>query len=172
MPSSPKNVRAVVFDVDGVLTRGDIIYGPDGEWKIFDVQDGHGFTLAKKMGLKTALLTARKSAAVRQRAKDLRVDAFIEGSKNKAEGLRKILAKLRVKPAAACYVGDDLVDLPAMAVAGFPVAVANAVPEVKSRAALVTKRSGGAGAARELIEHILKAQGLWKRAVAAGWEPG
>jgi YrbI family 3-deoxy-D-manno-octulosonate 8-phosphate phosphatase len=164
-------VRLIVFDVDGVLTRGDLIYGPDGEWKVFNVHDGHGFVMARRMGLKTALLTARTSAAVRRRAKQLRVDAFLEGARGKAKGLRAILQKLKVRAEETCYIGDDLLDLPAMEMVGFPAAVAGAADDVRTAAAFVTRRAGGEGAARELIEHILRAHGLWKKAVAAGREP-
>ncbi len=162
--SRAARVQVVIFDVDGVLTRGDIIYGPDGEWKVFNVQDGHGFTLARRAGLRTAILTARKSKAVAQRAADLSVDVLIQGAHNKAEGLTEILQRLELSAASACYVGDDLVDLPALRLVGLPVAVANAVPEVKARAAWITRGRGGEGAAREVIEHILKSRGLWKKA--------
>lgn len=165
MPSFPEEqaarVLAIVFDVDGVLTGGGLVYGPEGELKVFDVQDGHGFHLARAGGLKLALLSGRAGPALRRRAEDLRVDALVEGVAQKGAALRELMAKLRVKPAEVCYVGDDLVDLPAMREAGFPVAVANAVDEVKDGAAWVTSRRGGEGAAREVIEQILKAKGLW-----------
>ena len=165
MESSPEQlaarVQAIVFDVDGVMTRGDLIYGPEGELKIFDVQDGHGFHLAREAGLKLALLSGRSGAALRRRADDLNVDALLDGVVQKGEALRDLMGRLRVKASEVCYVGDDLVDLPAMREAGFPVAVANAVAEVKERAAWVTERRGGDGAVREVIEFVLKARGLW-----------
>ena len=164
MPSFPEElaarVQAMVFDVDGVLTGGGLVYGADGELKVFDVQDGHGFHLARAAGLKVALLSGRSGAALRRRAEDLRVDALVEGAVRKGEALRELMAKLRVKPTEVCYVGDDLVDLPALREAGFPVAVANAVPDVQERVAWVTGRRGGEGAAREIIELVLKAKGL------------
>lgn len=159
-------IRAIVFDVDGVLTRGEIIYGPGGEWKVFDVQDGHGFSLARRAGLKLALLSGRASKALRSRAADLKVDALVEGSADKARGLAAILKKLGIPGEAACYVGDDLVDLSPMRAVGLAVAVANAVPETRRAAAWVTRRRGGEGAAREVIERILKAKGLWKKILA------
>jgi len=158
-------IEAIVFDVDGVLTGGEIIHSPDGEWKIFDVQDGQGFAMARLAGLKTALLTGRRSAAVRRRAAELKVDVLVDGSRDKGVALDAILVKLGVAPAKACYVGDDLPDLPALRSAGLPVAVANAVPEVRAAAAWVTKACGGKGAAREVIEGILKAKGAWKALV-------
>jgi 3-deoxy-D-manno-octulosonate 8-phosphate phosphatase (KDO 8-P phosphatase) len=155
-------VEVLVFDVDGVLTRGEIIYaGADAELKVFNVQDGHGFTLARKAGLRLALITGRTSVAVQRRASELQVDLLLEGQTDKGSALRELMAKLRVKPGQVCYVGDDLVDLPAMALAGFSVAVANAVEEVKAAAHVETERRGGEGAAREVIEYVLKAKGLW-----------
>ena len=160
-------IEAIVFDVDGVLTRGDIVYDSNGaELKFFNVQDGHGFLLAHRGGLKTGILTARASAPVRRRAKELNVTAFLEGKTDKGAGLRELAKRMRVKPSAICYVGDDLVDLPAMAQAGLPVAVANAVQDVKDRAAWVTRSRGGEGAAREVIDQVLKAKGLWKSVIS------
>ena len=166
LKSKAAAIEAIVFDVDGVLTRGDIVYSSDGsELKFFNVQDGHGFLLAHRGGLKTGILTARASETVRRRAKELAVTGFIEGKTDKGAGLRELAKRLRVKLSAVCYVGDDLVDLPAMRQAGLPVAVANAVKEVKDHAAWVTRAGGGEGAAREVIEMILKAKGLWKSAI-------
>ena len=154
-------VEALVFDVDGVLTRGDIIYASEGEWKTFNVQDGMGFELARMAGLKLALFSGRASTAVRRRARELHVHALVEGVKDKGAAFGELLEKLGVPAACVCYVGDDLVDIPAMAVAGFPVAVANAADDVRKVAAWVTKKRGGDGAAREVIEYVLKAKGLW-----------
>ena len=158
-------VEAIVFDVDGVMTRGDIIYGSEGEWKTFNAQDGMGFDVARAAGLKLAMFSGRASAAVRRRARELHVHALAEGVKDKGAAIGELLGKLGVKPEQVCYVGDDLVDLPAMAVAGFPVAVANAVEEVRKAAAWVTGKRGGEGAAREVIEFVLKAKGLWPKVV-------
>ena len=155
-------VEAIVTDVDGVLTRGDIIFGPTGEWKIFNVQDGHGFSMARKAGLKLALLTGRSSDAVRLRASELQVNGMLEGVEDKAAGVVALLEKLSVEPGNACYIGDDLVDIPAMKKTGFPVAVANAVEEVRQEAAWVTTRRGGDGAFREVVEFVLKSKGVWK----------
>ncbi len=155
-------VEAIVTDVDGVLTRGDIIFGPGGEWKVFNVQDGHGFSIARKAGLKLALLTGRSSEAVRRRAGELQVNGMLEGVEDKGAGVIALLEKLSVAPENACYIGDDLVDIPAMKKTGFPVAVVNAVAEVKQEAAWVTTRSGGDGAFREVVEFVLKSKGLWK----------
>ncbi len=155
-------VEVIVFDVDGVLTSGQIVYGGDeDELKVFDVQDGLGFTLARRAGLRLGIITGRVSEAVQRRATELQVAALMEGQSRKGLALHELMTKLRVKAGQVCYVGDDVVDLPAMNRAGFAVAVANAVAEVKEAAHLVTERKGGEGAAREVIEYILRAKGLW-----------
>ncbi len=161
------SVEALVFDVDGVLTAGQIIYpGADGEVKIFDAQDGHGIHLARKAGLRVGFLTGRISEATRRRAVELKVDSLTEGPAPKGSGLRAMLAGWGIDPSRVAYVGDDLVDLPALRLVGLPVAVANAAPEVKAVAAYVTVRPGGAGAAREVVELVLKARGAWDALVA------
>lgn len=160
-------VEAIVFDVDGVLTRGDLVYGADGEWKIFDVQDGHGFVLARQAGLKIGLISGRSGEALRRRAQDLKVDALREGVTRKGAAFLELCRQWRVQPHAVCFVGDDLIDLPALREAGFPVAVPNAVREVLDRVAWVTPRRGGEGAARDTIEFILKAKGKWPAIVHA-----
>ncbi|MCB1070878.1 MAG: HAD-IIIA family hydrolase [Verrucomicrobia bacterium] len=154
-------IEALVLDVDGVLTDGGIIYGPGGEWKVFDVQDGHGLAMAKKTGLKVAFLTGRTSAAVQRRAEELKVDVLLEGIVDKGIAFRELSERLGVEPGKICYVGDDLVDLPPLKEAGLAVAVANAVPEVKAAADWVTGRGGGHGAVREVVEALLKARGVW-----------
>lgn len=158
-------VKCIVFDVDGVMTDGMVHLGSAGEFKSFNIQDGHGIVVARKMGLKIAFLTGRASEATRIRARELQIDDLHENRSGKGPALREVMAKLHVKPTETCYVGDDLVDLPAMRQVGFPVAVANAVTEVKFHAAWVTTRRGGDGAAREVIEAILKAQERWAFAV-------
>jgi 3-deoxy-D-manno-octulosonate 8-phosphate phosphatase (KDO 8-P phosphatase) len=163
----PADIRALVCDVDGVLTRGDLIYGPDGgEWKVFNVQDGHGLVLARAAGLRVAWLTARRSPIVRRRARELKIDLLLEGRRDKAAGLARIAQKLGVPASAICYVGDDLLDLGALRAAGLPVAVANAVTEVKAAAAWTTRRRGGEGAVREVVERLLRAAGTWDDLVA------
>lgn len=151
----------VVFDADGVLTRGDIVYGPDGEWKMFNVQDGHGFDIARRFGLKTAIVSGRASEALHRRAAELHVVALEQGVKDKGAAVRGLAKKLGLELEQVCYVGDDLPDLAVMKLVGFPVAVANAVDEVKKAALWATQRRGGEGAAREVIEHVLKAKGVW-----------
>lgn len=159
-------VKCIVFDVDGVLTDCRVHIGSAGEFKSFNIQDGMGIVIARKMGIKIAFLTGRASESTRVRATELGIDELRE-SRNVSKGvaLREVLAKMHMKPEETCYVGDDLGDLPAMRLAGFPVAVANAVEEVKFHAAWTTSRKGGDGAAREVVETILKMQERWAYAV-------
>ncbi|HMP73680.1 MAG TPA: HAD-IIIA family hydrolase [Kiritimatiellia bacterium] len=154
-------IEALVLDVDGVLTDGGLIYGPEGEWKRFDVQDGHGISMARKAGIKVGILTGRTSAAATRRAAELGVEAMMDGVRDKGKGLTELAGRLGVEPSTICFVGDDLVDLPAMRRCGVAVAVANAVPEVKAQAAAVTTRSGGCGAVREVVEWLLRGKGVW-----------
>jgi 3-deoxy-D-manno-octulosonate 8-phosphate phosphatase (KDO 8-P phosphatase) len=154
-------VRAIIFDVDGVLTDGRLIYDAKGESKNFHARDGHGIVMARLAGLRTAILTGRTSEVVRRRAAELKIDALREGVIRKGEALPELLAALEVRADEVCYVGDDLVDLAVMQQVIFPVAVADAVEEVRAAAAWVTNAGGGQGAARELVEFILKSAGLW-----------
>lgn len=154
-------VEVIIFDVDGVLTDGSVIYGPDGEWKVFNVRDGAAFKVAKRHGLRIGLLTGRESRAVTRRSIELGVDLLEQGAARKGPALAKMIQKFGVRPEHVCYVGDDLVDIPALRRVGVPVAVADAVKEVKDHALWVTMHKGGEGAAREVIDAILKVKGLW-----------
>lgn len=161
-----KEVELLVMDVDGVLTDGQIVWIPlpDGSFvepKGFDVTDGGGIVMCRKAGIRTAIVSNRKSPAIRHRAEELLIDYVYLGIKDKRDALKDLLGKTGVVPEHVCYVGDDLVDIGVMGRVGFPVAVANAHPEVKSRAAYVTRASGGRGAIREVVELIVKAQGKW-----------
>ena len=141
-------VKAIILDVDGILTDGGLIYGPDGEFKVFNVRDGHGIVMARMAGLRIALLTGRKSEVVRRRAAELKVDALREGVTRKGEALYELLKELDVKSSHVCYAGDDLVDLPVMNEVGFPVTVADAAEEVKKAAVWISQAGGGRGAVR------------------------
>lgn len=161
-----KRVKLVLLDVDGVLTDGRIIYNSRGDdYKFFDVHDGMGVHLLTKEGIPVILVTAKSSKAITPRARDMGVDAVYGNVSPKSSVFSEILKKYRLKPHNVCFVGDDLVDLCLMRLVGFPVAVSNAVPEVKERACYVTSRAGGRGAVREVAELILRAQARWKRIV-------
>ena len=164
-----KDIQILLMDVDGVLTDGKVWFVPDGELvevKAFHVLDGFGIVLAHRAGLKTGIVSARSSPGVQKRAEELSIDFIHLGARDKKTVLDEIVQKSGVEAARICFIGDDVVDLPAMTRVGFSVAVSNAAPEVRSRAAYVTDASGGNGAVREVIELILKAQGKWDGAIA------
>lgn len=157
-----KKIRLVIFDVDGVLTDGRIIYNDEGqETKVFDVRDGHGIKLLARAGIESAILTARESKTVEHRAANLGIELVFQGMKDKVAGLEEILKIRPFKLDEIAYVGDDIIDLPALKRAGLAVTVSDAVDEVKERADYITSRPGGRGAARELAELLLKAQSKW-----------
>jgi len=160
-------VRLLVLDCDGVLTDGRLYYGAQGEaCKSFDARDGLGLVLARAGGLLLALLTGRDSPAAARRAADLRFHAVKLGRFDKQRALREILDELGVDPADTLYVGDDLIDVPALAVVGAPVAVPGAPADVRARCLYVTAAPGGAGAVREVCERVLGLQGRFGPALA------
>ena len=150
------------MDVDGVLTDGRMIFGDRGvQMKEFDVRDGFGIVLARKTGLKTAFLTAEKSRAVSLRAKKLQVDWAAQGLRDKAGAFDDCLRRFRLKAEQACYIGDDLIDLPVLLRVGLSATVADGHPELKRRVHYVSPLPGGRGAVRDVIELILRAQNRW-----------
>lgn len=168
-PHSPDAaaIRAVILDVDGVLTDGRIGYGggsPD-EIKFFDVKDGHGIKLLLRAGLQVGILSGRVSKANATRAAELGLSFLVEGAKDKLAAFSALLAERKLEPAECLYVGDDLIDLPVMRRCGIAVAVADAVPEVKAEAAWITAAPGGRGAVREVADRLLKAQLKWNALV-------
>jgi 3-deoxy-D-manno-octulosonate 8-phosphate phosphatase (KDO 8-P phosphatase) len=163
MESTLAPISLLVLDVDGVLTDGTIRLHADGtESKRFHLKDGHGIKLWRRAGHEIALLSGRASPATRQRAHQLQIEHVYEDCHVKLPVLKELLTKLQRSPAQAAYVGDDLLDLPAVQYVGLGVAVADAVAELKARADYVTQEQGGCGAVREVIEYILKAQGRWQ----------
>jgi 3-deoxy-D-manno-octulosonate 8-phosphate phosphatase (KDO 8-P phosphatase) len=135
------------------------------EAKGFHAHDGTAISLARLAGIKTGIITKRISETVALRARDLKIDHIHQGIQDKASVLAQILARDEITSAEAAFVGDDVIDLPAMRKCGLAVAVKNARPEVKAEAHWVTPHAGGDGAARDAVEYILKAQGKWKKAV-------
>jgi 3-deoxy-D-manno-octulosonate 8-phosphate phosphatase (KDO 8-P phosphatase) len=153
-------IKLVVFDVDGTLTDGRLLYGEDGhELKAFNVQDGHGLKRLMAHGVDVAFVSARISHVVALRAEELDIDHVYQGQFDKRACLNDLLHGAHLPPEHAAFVGDDLTDLAPMRVAGFAVAVANAHPWVIERAHWCTTLKGGRGAARELCDLILLAQG-------------
>ncbi len=156
------NIKLVIVDNDGVMTDGRIIYGDYGdELKFFDVQDGFGITLLKRAGIKIVMISGKKSRINKRRAKELQFDEIFQNAFDKLKVYEKMLKKYKLAAGEVCYVGDDLIDIPPMKRVGLAVAVHNAVPDVKSIAHVVTERSGGRGAVREVVDLILKSQGKW-----------
>jgi len=163
-------VRLLLMDVDGVLADGRIYLQslPDGaaiEMKVFHSQDGAGLKLARLAGLRTGLITGRESAAVTRRAQEVGLEFIYQDRAEKLPAYEEIVRRAGLSGEEVAYVGDDLPDLPVLARVGLAIAVSNAVPEVKKAAHYVTSRSGGAGAVREVIELVLKAQGKWDQAI-------
>ena len=166
-PPRAAGIRLAVFDVDGVLTDGGLVLGPEGEeYKVFHVRDGLGLVMLREAGLKVAVISARSAPVVAERMAALGIEHVAQGRDDKRVALLELADRLGVKPAEIAYVGDDLVDLPAMAVAGLPIAVADAHPKVLESAKWVTRRTGGRGAAREVCEMLLDAQGLLEERIA------
>ncbi|HPF34591.1 MAG TPA: HAD hydrolase family protein [Candidatus Krumholzibacteria bacterium] len=162
-----RRVRALVFDCDGVLTDGLMHYGPDGEaFKAFHAHDGLGMVLARAGGLRLALLTGRRSEAAARRCTELRFDVLKLGRFDKQAALLEICRELDVAPDEVLYLGDDLIDIPALDLAGVPCCVPAAPADVRGRCLWATTASGGAGAAREAAELVLKAQGRFAAALA------
>jgi 3-deoxy-D-manno-octulosonate 8-phosphate phosphatase (KDO 8-P phosphatase) len=155
-------------DVDGVMTDGSISFiEGDSESKTYDARDGVGLWIARRVGLRTGLISGRGSAAVARRAAELRMHEVHLEVRDKLATYLRILRRCQLADHQVCYIGDDLVDLPVLARVGMPVAVADARPEVIRSARFVTRAPGGRGAIREVVDAILKAQGRWPEVM--GW---
>ena len=153
-------IRLAVFDVDGTLTDGRLWYGADGhETKVFHVHDGLGLKQLQAHGVQVALITARISHTVALRAQELDITHVYQGQKDKRHCLQELLDALHLVPEQVAFIGDDLPDLAPMRIAGLAVAVANAHPWIVEQAHWQTRQSGGKGAAREVCDLILQAQG-------------
>jgi 3-deoxy-D-manno-octulosonate 8-phosphate phosphatase (KDO 8-P phosphatase) len=153
-------IRLAAFDVDGTLTDGRLWYGEDGrETKVFHVHDGLGLKRLQAHGIEVAIITARISHPVALRAEELDIRHVYQGQGDKRACLRELLEALNLTADQAAFVGDDLPDLPAMSVAGLSIAVANAHPWVAEQAHWQTRLQGGYGAAREVCDLLLLAQG-------------
>jgi 3-deoxy-D-manno-octulosonate 8-phosphate phosphatase (KDO 8-P phosphatase) len=157
-----REIKLIIIDVDGVLTDGSITYSEDGkEIKSFNVRDGFAIKRAEEKGIKTGIISGRKSTPVDKRAKELNMAFVIQGNENKKKAFYDTLNRFSCSPAEVCFIGDDLVDLPLIKKAGLGVTTADAPRELIRAAHWVTSSPGGKGAVRELIEAILKAQGKW-----------
>lgn len=160
-------VRLMIFDVDGILTDGSLHYGPEGEViKTFNVLDGHGIKLLQQSGVATAIISARKSDIVVRRASDLGISHVFQGVHDKRAAFEQLLQATRISAQACGFIGDDVIDLPILSRVGFAASVPNGHPEVQARVHYVTRTVGGRGAARELCDFILRAQGNYEAALA------
>jgi 3-deoxy-D-manno-octulosonate 8-phosphate phosphatase (KDO 8-P phosphatase) len=162
-----QSIVLLAMDVDGVLTDGSITWGVDAggmllELKSFNVKDGLGISLARAAGLRIAWITGRTSPIVEGRAAELGVHEVCQWARNKQRVLEEVTARMGLAREQVLYIGDDLNDLPAFAVAGVRVAVADAVEAVREQADWVTTTPGGRGAVREVVETVLRAQGRWE----------
>ena len=155
-----KNIKLVIFDVDGVLTDGSIVIGDDGEeYKAFHSRDGHGMKLLQYTGVEIGIITGRTSRVVEHRMQSLGINYVYQGQRVKLPAFEEMIAHLKLKPEQCAYVGDDWVDLAIMSRVGLAVAVQDAHPVVKKHAHWITPSGGGKGAAREVCELIMEGQG-------------
>ena len=175
-----RRIKIILFDVDGVLTDGTIwiipvpVVAPDGsvstkmiEAKGYSAHDGTAISLARLGGLKCGVITKRISETVATRARDLKLEFIYQGCAFKMQAIREIIAKEGVALDEICYVGDDVIDLPAMREVGLAVAVANARERVKAEAHFVTPNAGGYGGARDAVEFILESKGVLDQCIEA-----
>ncbi len=171
-----RRIKLFLMDVDGTLTDGGICListtaaSPDqappiSEMKVFNAQDGQGLSLAHTMGIQTGFITGRRSPAVAKRAEELKVTFVCLGQATKMQAFEDCMNTAGVTEVEVAYMGDDLPDIPLAKRAGLSVCVADGAPELKTVCHYTTERAGGRGAAREVIELILKAQGRWETAV-------
>jgi 3-deoxy-D-manno-octulosonate 8-phosphate phosphatase (KDO 8-P phosphatase) len=172
-----RNIKVLLFDVDGVLTNGDITVIPklDGtgvEVKGFHAHDGLGISLARLGGIRTGIVTKRQSRTVAIRARDLKLEFVYQGQHHKMNAVLDVLERAQITLDQLAYVGDDIVDLPVMRLCGLAIATANARPQVKAAAHWVTPLAGGQGAGRDAIDFILTAQGSLDRVIEEYLDPG
>jgi 3-deoxy-D-manno-octulosonate 8-phosphate phosphatase (KDO 8-P phosphatase) len=169
--AAARKVRLIGLDVDGVLTDNGVFIGPIAgqrvELKRFDIQDGLGLILLRTAGLPVVWLSGRSSEATALRAAELRVEELLQvPGPRKVAAFAEVLQRRGITWEEAAFVGDDLADLPVLRKVGLPIAVANAVCEVKDVAAHVTSAAGGHGAVREVVEALLRARGEWAETLA------
>jgi 3-deoxy-D-manno-octulosonate 8-phosphate phosphatase (KDO 8-P phosphatase) len=168
-PAIARSIKLVAFDVDGVMTDGGVYLGDvDGrrlEFKRYEIQDGLGVAMLRLVGIPVAIVTGRVSESVRLRAAELGVEDLAQNPDgHKLAGFTRILERHGLSPREVAFVGDDFPDMALLPIVGLPVAVGNAVPEVRSVCTHHLQRHGGRGAVREFAEDFLKARGEWERA--------
>lgn len=160
-------IKLLLLDVDGVMTDGRIVLDDNGvESKFFNVRDGHGLKMLQRAGLRVGILTGRKSRVVDLRAAELGVEIVFQGAKNKLEVYERMLAEQSLTDKEVAFAGDDVIDLPVLRRVGLALAPADAVDEVREVVHYVCRAAGGHGAVREIVELLLRGQGLWEQAMA------
>jgi 3-deoxy-D-manno-octulosonate 8-phosphate phosphatase (KDO 8-P phosphatase) len=165
--SKASRIKLLLFDVDGVLTDGRVLLHTDGtESKHFGIRDGIAMVWARRVGLNVGFLSARSSTTTIHRAAQLGITIVRQGVVNKLDGYHQILAEAQLTDEHVAYMGDDVLDLPVLGRVGLSAAPADAVAEVRRHVDWVSPSGGGAGAARELVELVMKAQGTWQQLVA------
>lgn len=161
-------IKALVFDVDGVMTDGSLTFDENGvEYKTFNAKDGQGIIMMNRSGFVTAIITARENGTVRHRFKNLGMTKLYEGCKNKIAALRDFMEEFHLKPEEISYMGDDLPDICVLKTVGLPCCPNDAVEEVREHARFISTKNGGRGAVRELCDFILKASGKYEEATSA-----
>lgn len=156
-----RRLKLVVFDIDGVLTDGSLYYGPQGEsLKVFNVRDGYGMKALQRHGLKVAVITGRDSEMTAARMRDLGVDQLVQGREDKGVALDELLVKMKVSADETAYMGDDVVDIPALRKVALAMTVQDAHPEVIPVAHWRSRQPGGRGAVREACDLLLAARGM------------
>ncbi|MBY0379641.1 MAG: HAD hydrolase family protein [Burkholderiales bacterium] len=158
-----QKIKLVVSDVDGVLTKGELFFNELGEEPFgkFNIYDGFAFIIAHECGLQTAIISGRHSLCTEKRMRGIGTDEIHTGILNKKAKLQEIITRLNLAYDEVAFIGDDLIDLPAMQLVGFSIAPKNAVKEVLDRVDYISKYEGGTGVLREIIELILNAQGKY-----------
>ena len=167
-----RSIHLLVLDVDGVLTDASLIYGPHGEEsKAFSARDGFAVKLAASEGIKVAVLTGRVGTAVSARLAELGVpsDLAVQGSRDKRADIAALAARLETPLGAVAFMGDDIPDLPALAIVGLAACPADAADEVRQRCHFVSAAAGGRGAVRDLVRLVLEARGRWDAVVESWW---
>ncbi len=155
-----KQIKLMIFDVDGVMTDGTLYLGDNGqEYKAFNSLDGHGLKMLKASGVTLAIITGRSSPVVALRAADIGIAHIHQGASDKLAVYRRLLNDLGLAPEASAYMGDDVIDLPVMRRCGLAIAVPAASSLVQAHAHYITARAGGHGAVREACEWVMRAQG-------------
>lgn len=171
--SEAANVELLCLDVDGVLTDGSIFIDAAGhELKQFNVRDGLAIKAWMREGHQIAVITGRGGEGLRHRMKELGIEIVVEGASDKGPIVSGLMEKLGVSASRTAFMGDDLPDLPAFEVCGYPMAPADAESIVLEKAIWVSKRRGGAGAVRDAIEHLMRARGTWDGVVAQHLDMG